>query len=124
MEENVPRIAREPAPQGPVATQHFELFREGVQECEARIYIEDALVNKKLAQRSPDLAKRCQAELDERLCYMWKALDDMQFGGWGVTAWRFQAGVSGHAWLQNTPTRERSEKLYLLAGEVEKALAR
>ncbi len=99
-------------------------LEEGIQECEARIYIEDAIVNKGLAKLAPELAKRCREMLDERLLYMWKELNNMQCGGWGVTAWRFQAGVSGHAWLLNTAQPERTEKLYALAGEVEKALGR
>ena len=55
---------------------------------------------------------------------MWRALDNMRFGGWGVTAWRFQAGVAGHAWLLNTAYRKRTEKLYALAGEVQQALGK
>ncbi|HUT59627.1 MAG TPA: glycoside hydrolase domain-containing protein, partial [Phycisphaerae bacterium] len=112
----------EPQAAGPVAMTRLVALEEGIQECEARIYIEDALVNKGLAKRAPELAKRCQGALDERLLYMWKGLDDMRFGGWGVTAWRFQAGVSGHAWLLNTAHQERTKKLYTLAGEVEKII--
>ena len=114
----------EPRADGPAAMARLAALEEGIQECEARIYIEDAIVNKKLASRAPDLAKRCREALDERLVYMWKGLDNMQCGGWGVTAWRFQAGVSGHAWLLNTACHERTEKLYTLAGEVEKAMGK
>jgi len=114
----------EPQPEGPVAMNRLLALEEGVQESEARIYLEDALVNKGLAKLAPELAKRCQECLDERLLYMWKGLDNLQFGGWGVTAWRFQAGVSGHAWLLNTANQARTEKLYLLAGEVEKKLGK
>ena len=114
----------EPQAGGQVAMSRLVALEEGIQECEARIYIENALVNKGLAGRSPELAKRCQEALDERLLYMWKGLDNMQFGGWGVTAWRFQAGVSGHAWLLNTAYQERTEKLYALAGEVEKTIGK
>jgi len=110
----------EPHAAGPVAMNRLVALEEGIQECEARIYIEDALVNKRLAKLAPGLAKRCREALDERLLYMWKGLDNMRFGGWGVTAWRFQAGVSGHAWLLNTAHQERTKKLYALAGEVEK----
>jgi hypothetical protein len=114
----------EPRADGPAAMVRLLALEDGIQECEARIYIENALVNQKLASRSPDLAKRCQAALDERLSYMWKALDNLQFGGWGVTAWRFQAGVAGHAWLLNTACQDRTEKLFSLAGEVEKAIGK
>ena len=93
----------EPGAAGPVAMSRLVALEEGIQECEARICIEDALVNQGLAKRSPELAKRCQE---------------------GVTAWRFQAGVSGHAWLLGTAQRERTKKLYELADEVERELAR
>ena len=76
-----------------------------------------------MAKRAPDLARRCQETLDERLVSMWRALNNWQCGGWGVAAWRFQPGVSGHAWLLNTSDRERTEKLCALAGEVERQLA-
>ena len=39
-------------------------LEEGIQECEARIYIEDAIVNKGLAKLAPELAKRCREMLD------------------------------------------------------------
>ena len=114
----------EPGDSGPVAMNRLVALEEGVQECEARIYIEDALVNKGLAEVAPDLAKRSWEALDERLLYMWKGLDDMQFGGWGVTAWRYQPGLSGDAWYLSTAHRERTKKLYTLAGEVEQAMGR
>ena len=112
----------EPQADGPTAMTRLVALEEGIQECEARIYIENALVNEGLAQLAPDLAKRCQEALDERLLYMWKGLDNMQFGGWGVASWRFQAGISGHAWLLSTDHRERTKELYGLAGEVQTAL--
>ena len=114
----------EPQADGQVAMTRLVALEEGIQECEARIYIENALVNKGLARRDPALAKRCQETLDERLLYMWKALDNMRFGGWGVTAWRYQAGVSGHAWLLHSGYQQRTEKLYALAGEVEEKMGR
>jgi len=58
------------------------------------------------------------------LLYMWMGLDNMRFGGWGVTAWRFQPGVSGHAWLLNTAYQERTKELYALAGEVEQKIGK
>ncbi|MBN2582509.1 MAG: hypothetical protein JXL80_05530 [Planctomycetes bacterium] len=114
----------EPQADKPVAMTRLLALEQGIHECEARIYIEDAIVNKGLAKRAPKLAKRCQEVLDERLSYMWKGLDNMQFGGWGVTAWRYQAGVSGHAWLLNTAQQERTRELYVLAGEVEQTLGK
>jgi len=50
-------------PAGPVATGRYEMFREGVQQCEAILYLERALKEKKI---SGDLGKRVDAYLDER----------------------------------------------------------
>jgi hypothetical protein len=52
-----------PGPKGPVATERFEMFREGVQLCEAVIYLEKALLAKMI---SGDLAKRVDAYLNAR----------------------------------------------------------
>ncbi len=112
----------EPQADGPVAMTRLPAMEEGIHECEARIYIEDALVNKQLDKKAPELAKRCRECLDERLKCMWTALNNMQCGGWGVTAWRFQAGVSGHAWLLGMEQHKRNAELFKLAGEVEQCL--
>ena len=68
-------LALAPGPEGAVATAHFEQMREGVQECEARIFIEQVLTDparrEKLGQ---GLAQRCQALLDLRVpatCGVW-----------------------------------------------------
>jgi len=54
-----------PGPDGPVPTIRYQLIRENIQECEARIFLERLLT----AEPCPlpkDLAARCQAVLDER----------------------------------------------------------
>jgi hypothetical protein len=55
-------------PGGPVqSTVRFEMIREGVQECEARIFIEQALLDKDLrAKLGEERAARLQAVLDAR----------------------------------------------------------
>lgn len=116
-----------PGPEGAVATAHFEQFREGVQACEARIYLEQALSDG--AQRKilgEDLAKRCQAALDQRIldelrgiCNYTNLLHDYT-APW---RWRFQTGEAGHAWFQAMAWRERNAALYVLAGEVQTKLA-
>jgi Glycoside hydrolase 123, catalytic domain/Glycoside hydrolase 123, N-terminal domain len=64
-----------PGPDGPVGTSRLENLREGVQECEARILIESALLDAKLKQRlEPDLAKRAQAILNEHQRAMWRSI--------------------------------------------------
>jgi len=50
-------------PDGAIATGRYEMFREGVQQCEAILYLERALKKNKI---SGDLAKRANAYLDER----------------------------------------------------------
>jgi hypothetical protein len=114
----------EPQEKQQVAMTRLPNLEEGIQESEARIVIEDALVNLKLAEKDPALAKRAKELLDERLMYMYKGMNNQIFGGWGVSAWRFQAGPSGHAWLLQTENAKRTAELYKLAGEVEKALGK
>jgi len=64
-----------PGPKGPVATARLENLREGVQECEVRIFIERALLDAEKTQRlGPDLAKRAQAILDEHQRAMWRSI--------------------------------------------------
>ena len=75
-----------PGPDGPVATARLENLREGIQECEARIAIEDALLDAdKRAALGDDLAGRCQALLDERQRALWKSLgvSDKDIAGQG-----------------------------------------
>ena len=52
-----------PGPDGAVATTRYEMFREGLQECETRLFLEEAIHRKTIGD---DLAKRCRAVLDAR----------------------------------------------------------
>jgi hypothetical protein len=61
-------------PEGALTTARFELIREGVQDCEARIFIEKVLDS--AAQRGKlgdDLARRSQEVLDKRRAGVWDA---------------------------------------------------
>lgn len=136
-----------PGPEGPVSTARYEHFREGVQECEARIGIEQALTDPALKSRLPgDLAERAQALLDERQRDVWKGLglydavmESQQDGvvngmraytGLGALKDRRKyqsvAGhywtVDGHKWFVTSGWQDRTEKLFALAGEVTRAL--
>ena len=118
-----------PGPTGPVATTRLEMMREGVQECEARIFIEQALLDEKLRARlGEDLAKRAQDLLDERVRVMLRALSTLRAGGGkrrSVTAphaWWNTPGLAGHAWFVGSDWQQRTRKLYRLAGEVERKL--
>ena len=88
-----------PGPDGPVATERFEMFREGVELAEALIFIERAIQEKKL---SPALQQRAERELESRshaLIMNWFLLRDM-------------------------PGAEEDAKLLNLAGEVAKELGK
>ncbi|HOI55293.1 MAG TPA: hypothetical protein PLP01_08600 [Phycisphaerae bacterium] len=116
------------APEGPVATARYEAFREGLQECEARIFIERALTDK--AQREilgDDLADRCQKALDERIVQMYRGLSGLQLSGhwWDqAVSWRGDDGIAGNTWFAASPWRDRSQRLYRLAAEVGRKLSR
>ena len=115
-----------PGPDGPVASQRYEVLREGVQECEARIAIERVLTDETLKARlGPDLAPRAQDMLDARLRETW--LSGNGLGLWWqnnsyatvhlthADAYTGQAGnyvFLGSGWL------DRTQNLYNLAGEV------
>ena len=55
-----------PGPSGPVPTLRFEMMRENLQECEAKIFLEK-LLTAKPCPLPEDLAKKCQGVLDERM---------------------------------------------------------
>jgi len=99
-----------PGESGAISTARFEMMCEGVQECEARIFIEKALLDEaKRAKLGDDLAKRCRAMLDERIrAALWSA---------------GKRPDAGYAWFVCSGWQERSRKLYDLAGEVARALA-
>ena len=64
-----------PGTDGPVATARLEALREGTQVCEARIFLEDALLDDaKKGKIGTDLAKRCQDALDAHHRAMWKTM--------------------------------------------------
>jgi len=120
-----------PGPKGPVATHRYEMLREGVQECEARIFIERALTDKTLRRKmDAKLAKRAQVVLDERTCFMIKGMSDLKIDssitGWATNAystWWNRPGIEGHKWFVASGWQERSRKLFSLAGEVARKLA-
>ena len=87
-----------PGPDGPVSTARLENAREGIQETEARIFIEKALLDKG-RPLPPDLAKRCQQLLDERTNV--------------ARLWKLGAPTLGAQGWQ-----ERSQRLYGAAAEV------
>jgi hypothetical protein len=106
------RIAREittgwlaPGPDGAVSSVRFEMCREGIQELEARIFIEKNVLADAggRARVGEELARRCEKILDER---------DTP---WPLMSW----GANGIAvWYPASGWQERSGKLFALAAEV------
>ena len=95
-----------PGPNGAESTPRFEMLVENIQECEARIFIEKALLDfpDKLSQA---LAQHCQQVLDERTRFIrWCYMND------GAT-W---------LWYPSSGWQQRSAKLYSAAAEVAEAL--
>ncbi|HUV39828.1 MAG TPA: glycoside hydrolase domain-containing protein [Planctomycetota bacterium] len=118
-----------PGPDGPVATDRYEMLREGVQECEARIFIERALVDETLrAKLGDDLAKRCQETLDERTRAMIRGISSLQLTGYwrqlaplathGSGGWWNVPGIAGNTWFVASGWQDRTLRLFALAGEV------
>ncbi len=115
-----------PGPTGPVSTNRMDAFREGVQECEARITIEQALYDETLRVKlGPDLAKRCEEYLHARHMTMWLSGCGMQFYyNFPTMKWRsnrahgWGGGLTGHNWFLGSNWQARTAKLYSLAGEV------
>ena len=100
---------------GPLATVRSEAFREGIQEVEARVFIEKAIVIKANRARVGEaLARRCRAFLDERIRMVNVAggprKDQVSRGG------KFGAGRLPPDWKQ------RNAALFELAAEVAKKM--
>jgi hypothetical protein len=118
-----------PGPDGPVALQRYEILREGIQECEARIAIENVLTDEALkAKLGPALAKKSQDVLDARLWALWRCGSTLALqGGYG---WQYATaplpgsecyGVdTGTTWFIGSGWQDRTQQFYALAGEVVK----
>lgn len=117
-----------PGPDGPVGTARLEVLREGIQECEARIAIEEAIL---AGQLKGDLAQRAQAILDQRQLAIWKArgAPDADLDNTGVipeyrksfdlmykrgATWD---GTRGHEWFLKSNWQERARQLFAVAAE-------
>jgi hypothetical protein len=115
-----------PGPAGPVASARYELMREGIQECEARIAIDSVLTDAAQKAKLPaDLAKQSQQLLDDRVSEELKAFGDMQLTGRYYatskdTWYTGSGGKAGHYWYAGSGWRDRAQELYNLAGEVVK----
>ena len=113
-------------PDGPVASQRYEALREGLQECEALVVVDEALSEAALrAKLGDELAGRCEKLLAERNDCMWRSIISWQSGPkyyLDPTGWRETATPTGHTWFVGSLWQQRSAELYTLAGEVTRAL--
>ena len=112
-----------PGPEGPVSTERYEMGLEGVQECEARIFIEKALTDEKLRAKLGDkFAAECQAVLDERTrCVAWGNEQNTN----GMLHSYLPYGPLGSDWYAcGSSWQERSAKLYAAAAEAAGLLAK
>jgi hypothetical protein len=111
-----------PGPDGAVATARLEMLREGVQESEARIFIEQAMESDKLP---PALAKRAAALLEDRTGAILQGLDNHYTCGFeksNVHGWWNGPGQIGYHWYVSSAWQDRSRTLYSLAGDVARAI--
>jgi hypothetical protein len=123
----IPEALLAPGPTGPVATDELEAYRQGIQECEARIVLEYALDREREAI-GEDLAKRCEDYLAHRHMLMWLSLSNLQLfydhpgASWGPTYmggfWRNGHNIGGNDWFLGSGHRQLTEQLFALAGEV------
>jgi hypothetical protein len=100
----------QPGKDGAVGSARMENLREGIQEAEARVFIEKALLDPaRKARLGGALAKQCQDVLDERIRELIKARSGAKGGKSSDPGWKeFREG----AW------QDRSRKLFEAAGEV------
>ena len=99
-----------PGKSGPIATVRLEMLREGLQEAEARVFMEKALADPALrAKLSDDLSKRCQDLLDDRVRDYLRSVR-RQDDDW--------------LWFVASGWQERTRKLYALAAEAAGSLGR
>ncbi len=113
-----------PGPDGPQPTSRYFYLLEGMQEAEARVVIEKALLDR-------------EAELDEEvISRAWELLDARQRAAWRCAgrdeAFMEEEGHAdlpphqkdgvGHEWFVQSGWFDRTVQLYDLAGEVARAL--
>ncbi len=111
-------------PEGAEPTVRYEMMREGLQECEARLAIEKALLDEAArAKLGEDLAGRCRRTLDYRTrstlwAFLAFHLNRRASVGHGIR----QVDL-GRAWYEGSGWQQQSKELYALAAEVAGALA-
>jgi hypothetical protein len=115
-----------PGADGPTPTVRYEHLREGVQEAEARIFIEKALTDNALrAKLEEELAARAQDSMDERTrinMYVFEYDHVVDYNRGPIHT--LMGGAMDINWYAFSGWRERARLLYNTAAEVAAALAR
>ena len=94
----------EPGKNGPIPTCRLQLLRESLQEAEAHIFLQNAVLDQR-TKLSPELAQRCQNACDERTRFL-----------------RFASEMHYDYDLTPHVLEDQAVKLYQMADEVAKAL--
>ena len=107
----VTRHLLSPGKDGPASTVRFELMRESLQEAEARIYVQNPLLDPVGRRKLGDaLARRCQELVDQRTWIFRHVSEFYAYSSWG------------YRYLLDPSWEQRSEDLYRAAADVRKAL--
>jgi hypothetical protein len=107
-----------PGKEGPIETARFAMMRESCQEAEARVFVQNAILDEATKARlGPELARKCRELCDERTRALRYVSEFWTFGG-VQNQQPMPEMIFPDAW------EERSQRLYDLAGEVGKALNR
>jgi hypothetical protein len=122
-----------PGPDGAMASGKLEMMREGLQENESRIFVENALLDPALKAKLPAaLAEKCQKVIQDRIDALGVNLEKL--GGAGFVkpvSWLdgYSTGCySGYGagifrqWYMESGWQERSRNLYDVAAEVAEAI--
>lgn len=115
-----------PGSDGPLSTTRFDIMREGIQECEARIFLEKALTDDSLRGKMGDaLAIRIQDLLDDRTrANMWVFEYDRVID-YNIGARAFLlGGAMDINWYAASGWRDRTKALFAAAAEVTAALGK
>jgi len=112
-----------PGPEGARATARFQLIREGLQACEARIFIERALLEEAArAKLGEALAARCQELLDEHTRRVMWVFDSRRMIDYNTDGVAMPCGPVDIHWYAASGWQDRAAGLYAAAAEVAGAL--
>lgn len=116
---NIQTALLAPGPDGAVPTARYQMMREGVQECEARIFIEQKLLDPTSADKLGDeLVRHCRAILDERIAAMKSGMK----GSWAYSGFQWETKRLEYTDFINSGWAARSGKLFAAAGLVAQKL--